>query len=327
MRAAYYERTGPAAEVLVLGELPAPVPQPGEVLVRVAASGINPADVKRRAGWQGMAMAHPRIVPHCDGAGTIEAVGPGVSDARIGERVWLWNAQGGYGEVGRALGTASELISIASAQAVTLPAFYGLSEGACLGVPALTAHRCVMADGSVAGLTVLVRGGAGAVGSIAVQIARCGGARVLATAGTEAAAARVAGLGAEPILRHEEDVAERVLAITGEPQVDRIIEVDFAANAASDAALLRPNGTLASYSSSSDPKPTLDYYGFAGKGLNLRFIQGFALPPAARAEAERFIATQPLKIDIAAALPLERIAEAHEMVEAGGSAGQVVLRV
>jgi NADPH:quinone reductase len=326
MRAAWYDRTGPAGEVLQVGDLPDPVAGPGEVLVRVAASGINPADVKRRAGWGGMAMAHPRVIPHCDGAGTVEAVGPGVDAGRIGQRVWLWNAQGGYGTAGRAFGTAAERIALPAAQAVPLPEALSMAEGACLGVPAVTAHRCVMADGPVDGLTVLVQGGAGAVGHMAVQIARIGGARVIATVRGAEAAALVRGAGAEPVDRAESDVAARVMELTSGAGVDRIVEVDFAANMAVDSALIRPNGWIAAYSSTSNPRPVLDHYAFQGKGANLRFVQGFNLPEGARTAAQDFIARHAgaLAVRIGATFPLAAIVEAHAAVEQGG-AGNVVV--
>lgn len=328
MRAVVYRRTGPAAQVLETVTLPDPVPAAGEVLVRVLASGINPADVKRRAGWGGMAMGHDLIVPHCDGAGVIAAVGAGVDPARLGQAVWLWNAQGGYGTAGRAHGTAAELIAIAAAQAVPLPAAFGMAEGACLGVPAMTAHRCVFADGPVAGQTILVQGGAGAVGHLAVQMARLGGARVLATVSGPEGAAHATAAGAEAtIVRHQTDVAAQVLALTGGRGVDRIVEVDFAANMATDAAIIAPNGWVLSYSCSSNPQPTLPYYAFAARGANLRFIQGFNLPPDARAEAVAFVAAHADRLNVAlrACLPLDDIARAHEMVEAGGIGNVVVL--
>jgi NADPH2:quinone reductase len=327
MRAALYRRTGPAADVLEIADLPDPVPGSGEVLVRIRASGVNPADVKRRAGWGGMAMGHPVIVPHCDGAGVIEAVGPGVDPARVGERVWLWNAQGGYGTAGRAFGTAAELIAIDGDQAVPLPEMLGFEEGACLGVPAMTAHRTVFADGPVAGLTILVQGGAGAVGHLAVQMARFGGARVIATVGGPEGAAHAGAAGAETIDRRQGDVAARVMELTGGAGVDRVVEVDFAANCAVDAAVLKPNGWVASYSSSSDPTPVLPYYAFQSKGLNLRFVQGFNLPPEARTAAQRFVADHAgaLRIAIGACFPLTDIAAAHARVEAGGIGNTVVL--
>ncbi|MFN3937682.1 MAG: NADPH:quinone reductase [Gemmobacter sp.] len=327
MRAAFYDRTGPAREVLQLGDLPDPVPGPGEVLVRILASGINPADVKRRAGWRGMGLDHPRVIPHCDGAGVIEAAGEGVDPARIGQRVWLWNAQGGYGTAGRAFGTAAERIAIAAGQAVPLPEGFGFEEGACLGVPAMTAHRCVFADGPVAGQTLLVQGGAGAVGHLAVQMARIGGARVLATTGSPEGAAHAAAAGAETIDRRCGDVAARVRELTGGAGVDRVIEVDFAANMAVDAEVLQPNGWVASYSSNTSATPALPYHAFQGKGLNLRFVQGFNLPPAARAAAIGFVQSHAaaLTVAVGARFPLDRIAAAHERVEGGGIGQTVVL--
>ena len=327
MRAAFYRQTGPAAEVLDIGTLPDPAPAPDEVLVRVHASGINPADVKRRAGWGGAQMSHDLVVPHCDGAGVIEATGAGVPSARRGTRVWLYNAQGGYAQTGRAFGTAAELIALPSAQAVPLPDGLSFEQGACLGVPALTAHRCVFADGTVDGQTVLVQGGAGVVGHLAVQMARIGGARVLATVSNSDAAAHARKAGADAVInRHHEDVAERVLALTDHRGVDRIIEVDFAANMDTDTRCLRENGTVASFSCSSDPSPTLPYYQFAAKGLNLRFIQGFSLPDAARHEAIAFIDRHAASLEIAigAVFGLEEIAKAHRRVETGGIGNTVV---
>ncbi len=327
MRAIYYEATGPAADVLKGVEFPDPVASAGEVLVRVATSGINPADVKRRVGWGGMTMAHPRIIPHCDGAGVIQAVGSGVSPARVGERIWMWNAQGGYGEAGRAFGTAAEMIALPSVQAVPLPDSYSLEAGACLGVPAMTAHRCIMADGPVVGQTVLVQGGAGAVGYLSVQIALLEGARVITTVSGRNAAERMRALGAEPVDRKAGDVADLVLTMNDGKAVDRIVEVDFAANRVTDARLISLNGTIASYSSSSDPSPQLAYYDFASKGINLRFIQGFALSPKARAEGEAWIAAHPLNIPIAATFPLEQCADAHEHVERSSTFGQTLLSI
>ena len=329
MRAAIYARTGPAADVLTIGLHPVPVPATGEVLVRIAASGINPADVKRRAGWNGAQMAHDLVIPHSDGAGTIEAVGAGVDHARIGQRVWLWNAQGGYGTAGRAHGTAADFIALPQAQAVPLADALSFAEGACLGVPAQTAWLAVMGDGPVTGQTVLVQGAVGAVGSMAVQIALAGGAVVLATVSNAEGAAMVQPLGpAHLIDRNHEDVVARVGALALGRGVDRIIEVDLAANIAADAALLAPHGTIASYSCSSDPTPILPYYDFANLGATIRFIQGFILPPALRPQAEAAIADltarAALRPLIGATFPLEDIALAHARVEAR-KLGQTVL--
>jgi len=327
MRAITYDRTGSAAEVLSLRDLPKPAPGPGEVFVRVHASGINPADVKRRASWGGMAMGHPLVIPHSDGAGVIEAVGVGVDAGRIGQRVWMWNAQGGYGEAGRAFGTAAEFIALPAAQAVPLPDRLSFAEGACLGVPAMTAHRCVLSDGPVTDLMVLIQGGAGAVGYLACQIAIKDGAKLIATVSGPENAARIEDLGGHAIDRRREDVDARVLELTDEYGVDRIIEVDFAANRQTDAHLIKRNGTIASYSSSSNAKPVIDYYAYASKGANIRFIQGFTLPQNALRDAQTWIAENHIHIPRQATLSLADCAKAHEMVESPrpNAFGQVVL--
>jgi NADPH2:quinone reductase len=330
MLAATYARTGPAAEVLSVGELTPPVAGPGEVLVRIHASGINPADVKRRAGWRGMGMDHPLIIPHTDGAGQIIAVGEGVDSSRIGERVWLWNAQGGYGEAGRAFGTAAELIAIASRQAAKLADSLTYAEGANLGVPAMTAYRAVFGDGPVSGQTIFVNGAAGAVGHFAVQMAAVGGARVIGTVSSPGAAEHAWQAGAfATVNRKTEDVGQRILELTEGQGVDRVIEVDFGANLELDAAVLKRNGTVASYSSSSNPTPVLPYYAFASKGANLRFIQGFLIPEAQRLAGEQLIAEMAdagrLKVAIGATFSLEDIALAHERVERGSLGNVVVL--
>jgi len=328
MRAAAYRRTGPAAEVLELIELPDPEPGPGEVLVAVRASGVNPADTKRRAGWRGAAMAHPLIVPHSDGAGEIIAAGPGVDAGRVGSRVWLWKAQGGYDGPGRAFGTAAARIALPAELARPLPAALGFDAGACLGVPFMTAWRAVMGDGPVAGQTILVQGGGGAVGNLAVQIAVSGGARVIATAGSPDTAAIARAAGAAAVVDRHGDVVAAVMALTGGAGVERVVEVDFAANHAADARMLKADGTLASYSSTSDPTPPLAYYDLGYKGLTVRFVQGGRLPGGMQDEAESWLARHAagLRLPIGARFPLAAIAAAHARVEAG-AAGQTVVLV
>lgn len=329
MRGASYTETGPADRVLQVGALAGPEAGKGEVLVRVMASGINPADVKRRAGWNGAGMDHPLVIPHCDGAGVIEAVGAGVPHDRIGQRVWMWNAQGGYGESGRAFGTAAELIALPAAQAVPLSDKLDFEQGACLGVPGLTAWLAVLGDGPVAGQTVLIQGAAGAVGQMCVQVSLAEGARVIATVGNAAAATAVRSLGAEVVIdRHAEDVAAVVEAATKGAGVARIVEVDLAANLPTDISCLAPGGMIASYSCSSNPTPVLPYYALANLGARLRFVQGFRLTDKERAEAEAMIARMTdaggLRPRIGARFPLEDIAAAHMRVESG-AAGQTVL--
>ena len=211
MRAAWYERQGPAREVIQIGRMARPTPGTGELRVRIHASGLNPTDVKRRTGFGGMAMDYPRIVPHQDGAGVIEAVGAGVPPSRIGERVWLYETQHG-----RAIGTAAEFAVVPQHQALPLPANVSFQAGAALGVPYMTAHRCLFADGPITGATVFVPGGAGAVGNAAIQLAKWGGAAtVIATVSRPEQEKVARAAGADHVIdRKREDVAARVLALT-----------------------------------------------------------------------------------------------------------------
>ncbi|MFW5970027.1 MAG: NADPH:quinone reductase, partial [Halofilum sp. (in: g-proteobacteria)] len=225
MRAACYEKTGPAADVFRVEEVPLPEPGPGEVRVAVAFSGVNPSDVKTRSGARGGEPPFPRIVPHSDGSGTVDAVGEGVDSGRVGERVWLWNAAWG-----RPHGTAAEYLVLPAEQAVPLPDGVALETGACLGIPALTAYHAVHCHGGVAGQRVLIAGGAGAVGHSAIQIARAAGAaEIIATVSSGEKASIATAAGADTTIDYRrEDVAARIGALTGGTGVDRVIEVALA---------------------------------------------------------------------------------------------------
>ncbi len=334
MLAAWYDRTGPAEEVLTVGDAPEPVPAAGDVVVRVRASGVNPSDTKRRAGWRGRTELADRVIPHGDAAGVVVALGAGVDHSWLGRRVWLWNAQGGavYGtRNGPETGTAAERVALPLAHVVPLPDETSFEVGACLGVPACTAHYAVFADGDVAGKTILVQGGAGAVGEAAIQFAAAAGATVIATVSSaeKAAVARAAGA-AHTVDRHGEDVVAAVRALAPDG-VERIVEVDFGANAEADAALIKPNGVIASYSSTSKPEPLLPYYPLQMKGATVRFVQGYLLPPAARRNAivdiNAMLSAGTLRPTIAATFPLEQIASAHRLLESGRAIGNVVVTV
>src|SRR6202163_5096710 len=237
MHAAFYEQNGPAREVLKLGDLDTPRPGPGEVRVKLATSGVNPSDVKARLGST-RKIAYPCVIPHSDGAGEIDMVGDGVAAARLGERVWVWNAQWA-----RAFGTCAEYVTLASQQAVRLPANTGLEAGACLGIPAMTAYHAVSVSGAAPGVTLLIAGGAGAVGHYAVQFAKAAGAAVIATISSPEKAHMARAAGADHTIDHKrENVGERVMAITGKKGVDAIIELDIAANAKLIPQVLRPHG-------------------------------------------------------------------------------------
>lgn len=329
MRAAWYVRKGPALDVLQVGELPNPTPAAGEVLVRIKASGINPSDTKGRGGARGnSAMPFPRIVPHMDGAGVIEAVGPGVAESRFGERVWVYEAQ-----LGRAFGTAAEYIALPAANAVPMPDGLSFEEGACLGVPALTAHRCVFGDGKVDGQTILVTGGAGAVGFYAIQFAKIGGARVMTTVSTREQAELARGAGADLVVnRREEDIVQRATAFTGtERGVDRIVEVAFGANLDASLELLAPSGTIAAYSSDAAPEPTVPFWQLLTLNAAVRFVMVYAMGLNAHREAisatSDAINAGRLVHNVGTILPLDSIAKAHELVERGEGGGKVIVQV
>lgn len=326
MKAAWYERNGPAREVLRVGALPDPTPGPGEVLVRVHVSGANPSDVKSRAGARG-GMAFPRIVPHSDGAGTIEAVGPGVDPARIGERVWLWN-----GQWRRPLGTAAERIAVPSEQAVTLPDGVSFEAGACLGIPAMTAEACLFSDGPLQEKTVLVTGGAGAVGHYAIQLAKWAGARVIATASRAETVAACRSSGADLVIDYKnEPVAERLREATGGAGVDRIVEVEFGGNLETSLSAIKENGVVATYASMGAPTPALPFYPLMFKAVTLRLVLVYILTPEARrrsiANLTRALQAGALTHQVAGRFPLQDIARAHEAVEAGNKLGQVLVSI
>ncbi len=325
MKAVCYERFGPADEVLTHGDMADPAPGPGEVLVRLRASAVNPSDVKLRAGARaGAVMDWPRIVPHSDGAGVIEAVGANVDAGRVGERVWIWN-----GQWQRAFGTAAEYIALPSEQAVRLPDGTSFASAACFGIPAMTAWYALFADGPIAGKTVLVTGGAGAVGRYACQMARLGGARVITTVSSSEKAAH--STVADWINYREADVAEAVMEMTGGKGVDRIVEVDFAANQDTSLVVLKPGGTIASYASASGMKPALEFYGFMFRNVTLRMLIVYRLDVETHSRGEvqltRWLEDGALSHSVVPGGSLRDCAQAHRIVEAGKKLGTVVLEI
>lgn len=325
MQAAFYETTGAARDVLQVGSVERPEPGPGEVRVRVVCSGVNPSDVKSRAGLRNKTLPYPRIVPHSDGAGIVDAVGEGVTTLRAGDRVWLWNAAWK-----RAWGSAAEFVVLPARQAVSLPETVSFAAGACLGIPALTAYHAAAVDGGVAGKTVLVAGGAGAVGHYAVQCARLLGARqVLATVSSPAKAELALQAGADRAIDYRsDDVVAAVRAFTGGEGVDRVIEVDIAANADLDLQLLRQGGDLVVYGSGAG-EFKLPFFPLIVQHVRLRFFIVYELAEADRTQASAHLAAWllrgELRHNVAAHFPLARIAEAHELVESGRAMGNVVV--
>lgn len=326
MKAVWYEEVGPAREVLRFGEQPTPEPEPGEVRIRLKASGVNPSDVKARAGARGP-LAFDLVIPHSDGAGVIDAVGQGVCEGRIGERVWTWNAAWR-----RAHGTCADYVCLPEVQAAPLPNGVDFDAGACLGVPAMTACHAVFADGPVVGKTVLVTGGAGAVGYYAVQFAKWGGAKVIATVSSREKAVYAWSAGADHVVDYQkEDVSLAIESVTGRNEIDRIVEVEFGGNLAVTSQIIATGGVIVAYGSMANPTPSLPFYPLMFKNVTLRLPLIYLLSPSERQETCRKIVDAleqgVLKHEIAARFPLGRTDEAHMAVEAGASIGNVVVTI
>jgi NADPH2:quinone reductase len=326
MRAATYTELGPAAEVLRIGEVDTPEPGAGELRVQLNTSGVNPSDWKARLRGRGGAIPFPQIIPHSDGAGVVDAVGEGVDEARIGQRVWVMN-----GQWKRPFGTAAEFITLPEKYVIALPDGADVAEAACFGIPFLTAQRAVTFDGDVAGQTILVAGGAGAVGHHAIQIAKYKGGRVLTTVSSPEKADYALAAGADEAINYRtEDVAARVEELTDGRGADRIIELNLSANAPLYGRILAPGGTVIVYGTD-EPTANIPAQDFIVRGAALKWFIVYELADAERdagvADLNRMLADGALTTTIAARFPLDDIAAAHEMVEAAKHIGNVVLDI
>ena len=324
MRAAYYERNGTAREVLQVGEVETPRVGPGEVRVKLAASGVNPSDVKSRQGTT-RKIAYPRVIPQSDGAGVIDGVGDGVSKNRIGERVWVWN-----GQWKRAFGTAAEYIVLPAGQAVPLPDNTSFEAGACLGIPAMTAVHAVMLANAASGSTLLVSGGAGAVSQYVIQFAKAKGVRVITTISSPEKDAAAREAGADHTINYKkENVGERVMELTDKRGVDAIIELDLAANAKLIPSVLRPKGSVIIYGTT--PEAVLPAAFCLVNTIRLQFFLVYELDAGERQRAVSAIddalkAGKMLNRVAQPTYPLAKIKEAHEAVE-HGTLGNVIVTI
>jgi NADPH2:quinone reductase len=322
MRAAIYRTTGPARDVLELVELDVPEPGAGEVRVAISASGVNPTDWKARAGLTGRAPGDFQV-PHHDGAGRVDALGPGVTGLAVGQRVWLYLAA-----AGNPYGTAAEFAVVPADKVVPLADNASDELGACLGVPALTAAYCLGGDpGAVRGRTVLVAGGAGAVGHFAIELAKHAGAQVITTVSSEEKGALARAAGADLVLNYrEEDVAKRILESVG--HVDRVVEVALGANIETDAAVLAPNATIAVYAGEGE-QPRIPILPLAVANATIRFALMYTVSPDDFQGLLSWVAAA-IEADALSALPvseygLDDIVAAQEAVEKG-AVGKVLVR-
>jgi NADPH2:quinone reductase len=324
MRAAWYEKQGPPSESLVVGEMPDPVPSPGELRIRIAVSGVNPGDVKKRQDTFGVGMPYPRVVPHSDGAGVVDKVGDGVDPQWIGKRVWCFGAQS-Y----RPFGTAAALCVVPEAQVSELSAGVSFEQGALLGIPGLTAHRAIHAGGPVEGRAILVQGGAGAVGTCAVRLGRLAGATVIATVQAQNQSAVAKEAGAHHVVQSGEEIAARVAAIAPDG-IDHIVEVAFAANIASDEQMLKLGGSIATYASNA-PDATIPFWPLVFKNVRVIFLGSDDFPLAAKREAAQDLndAIQRgwVGLTVGARFALADIAEAHAFIEERKGPGRVLVTI
>jgi len=327
MRAAWFDTFGSAKDVLQLGEIDKPEAGPGEVLVRVHPSGVNPSDVKKRAGSFPGLLDDGFVIPNSDGAGIIEALGYGVDSSRVGERVWLYQAQ-----FARRFGTAAEYVAIDSSRAPKLPDNVSFEVGACLGIPVMTSHRAVFADGDVSGQTILVTGGAGRVGHYAVQWASQAGATVIATASNDEDKTACLNAGAHRVVNHRNDnVVAEILAASDGELVDRVVDVEFGANLPISVEVLKVGGVIATYSSTQIPEPKIPFLRMMYKDLTVHSIIVYAMPEAAKERAiddiDKALSSNALQHRIAASIPLGEIVRGNETIEQGSIRGAVILTI
>ena len=327
MQAVWYERQGAANQVLKFGDRELPVVGDGDVLVRLHSSAVNPSDIKKRSGGQAVEFPAGFIIPHSDGAGVIEAVGSGISENRLGQRVWIYRAQ-----FERHMGTAAEYVAVPSITAPALPDNTGFDVGACLGIPLMTAHRAVFIQGDVCRLNILVTGASGRVGYYAAQLAKAAGARVIATAGSDARCQVARQTGADEVLNYRsDDLVSAIAEFTEGKGVDRIVEVEFGVNAATSAAVLKNGGIISTYSSSLAPQPTIPFYPMMFKNISINLILVYNMPETAKQQAildiNRALAKDQLRHRIAQSWSLKETVKAHESIEQGGKDGCVVIDI
>ena len=326
MRAALYRRKGSARDVLEIADIDIPDPSDDEVRVRLHTSGINPSDVKIRSGTSigGMEMPFPEVVPHSDGAGTIEAAGKGATGLKEGDRVWVYN-----GAFGRAFGTAADAITLPVRQVRPLPENTSFAHGACLGIPAQTAVHAVTRGGDIKDKSVYISGGGGVVGRYCIQVAKALGAgKVVATASNPLSKETAEVAGADTVLDYRsENLASEIMDASG--GIDHAVEAEFGINTATLASVVKPCGSIAAYGSALDKTPTLPFYDFMFKNIQLTMLIVYLLDDKDRENTVRILTglleDGALTENIAATLPLEECAAAHEMVEKSGKSGSVIL--
>jgi len=327
MQAVWYNKFGSAENVLEVGEYQTPEPAQGEVKVRIHASGVNPSDTKKRLGANPALLNNGPVIPNSDGSGEIVALGEGVNNRNIGERVWIYNAQ-----FGRQEGTSAQYVCFPSNQAVWMPDNASYEIGAMMGIPAMTAHRCVCADGSVDGQILLVTGGAGRVGYYATQWAKYFGATVIATGSSSKSVEHCKQAGADFVVGHPSNkTAAEILEFTSGRKVDRIVDGDFGVNLPSVLDVLKTNGVIATYSSMTNMNPVIPFVRMMFMDITIRMVLVYAMPGEAKQQAIEDITDMltggNFDHRVAATFPLEQSAKAHNEIERGDNYGSVIITI
>ena len=326
MKAVWYTKTGNASDVLQIGGLDDPLPNAGEVLVKIKTSGVNPSDVKIRAGARGE-LQFPRVIPHSDGGGEIVDVGEGVDRNRIGERVWIWN-----GAFGRGDGTCAELISLPEFQAVKINNEVSYESAACMGIPASTAYYGLLANGPIKNKTVLISGGAGAVGFYGIQIAKLSGANVITTISSDEKAEIANNAGADKVINYKkENVLKEVMEYTENNGVDRIFEVEFGGNLPINEKIIKPNGVIAAYGSMAEMEPKLPFYNLMFKGVKIDTFLIYSIEKKFREVIlnglSELLNQNSLKHMISQTYSIDDIVNAHVAMESGSVIGNIVIEI
>ena len=326
MKAVWYEKLGDAKDVLQIGQIDDPSPDSNEVLISVKTSGVNPSDVKTRAGARGE-LQFSRVIPHSDGAGIIIDVGKNVNPNRVGEKVWIWNAA-----FGRPNGTCAELIALPEDQAVAMNDNVSFEAGACLGIPASTAYYGIFANGSIENKTLMVTGGAGAVGFYGIQLAKWAGANVISTVSSEKKAKIAKDAGADLILNYkEDDIVNSVLDYTKGDGVDRVLEVEFGGNILINQNIVKPNGTIAAYASATVMEPTLPFYNLMFKGIKINTFLIYSISKEERKTVtggiSKALNENAIKHIIASTHSIDSVVDAHYAVESNKNIGNVIINI
>lgn len=323
MKAAWYTKQGKAEEVLSIGDVNEILPEEGEVQIKIQYSGINPGEISKRIARFGGSMPYPKVIPHSDGSGIITKIGKGVSTYWLGKKVMCFGAQS-Y----RPFGTAAEYTCVPDANIVELSENTDMQQAAQMGIPAITAHYSIYKAGNPYGKTILISGGAGAVGQCAIHFAKKGGAKVIATVRNQNDKKIALYAGADEVLLLDDGNRDRLNFY--ERTVDHIIEVAFNSNLERNIKLLKVGGSIATFATD-DPSATIPFWQLVFDNITVHFMGSDDFPISAKQKAMKDAADSLEHgwkgLPIYKVYPLEEITEAHNDVEFKRTKERVILKI